>query len=27
VTGSERNLKITYPGDLVIAEALLRGEP
>ena len=27
VTGSDRNLKITYPGDLVIAEALLRGEP
>ena len=27
VTGSERNLKITYPGDLVIAEALLRGGP
>ena len=25
VTGSERNLKITYPGDLVVAEALLRG--
>jgi len=24
VPGSERNMKITYPGDLVIAEALLR---
>jgi 2-C-methyl-D-erythritol 4-phosphate cytidylyltransferase len=28
VKGSERNLKVTYPGDLAIAEALLRsGEP
>jgi 2-C-methyl-D-erythritol 4-phosphate cytidylyltransferase len=27
VPGSERNMKITYPGDLVIAEALLRGDP
>jgi 2-C-methyl-D-erythritol 4-phosphate cytidylyltransferase len=25
VPGSERNIKITYPGDLVAAEALLRG--
>jgi 2-C-methyl-D-erythritol 4-phosphate cytidylyltransferase len=24
VTGSERNLKITYPDDLTIAHALLR---
>ncbi len=26
VEGSERNLKVTYPGDLAIAEALLRSE-
>jgi 2-C-methyl-D-erythritol 4-phosphate cytidylyltransferase len=24
VTGSERNLKVTYPADLAVAEALLR---
>ena len=24
VAGSERNIKITYPGDLEVAEALLR---
>jgi 2-C-methyl-D-erythritol 4-phosphate cytidylyltransferase len=27
VPGSERNIKITYPGDLDVAEALLRGRP
>ncbi len=27
VPGSERNMKITYPGDLAIAEALLRQDP
>jgi 2-C-methyl-D-erythritol 4-phosphate cytidylyltransferase len=27
VPGSERNMKITYPGDLAIAEVLLRGDP
>jgi 2-C-methyl-D-erythritol 4-phosphate cytidylyltransferase len=27
VRGSERNLKITFPGDLIIAEALLREQP
>jgi 2-C-methyl-D-erythritol 4-phosphate cytidylyltransferase len=27
VTGSERNIKITYPQDLAIAEALLHDEP
>ncbi len=27
VPGSERNIKITYPGDLAIAEALLRQDP
>jgi ribitol-5-phosphate 2-dehydrogenase (NADP+) / D-ribitol-5-phosphate cytidylyltransferase len=27
VPGSERNMKITYPGDLAIAETLLRGDP
>jgi 2-C-methyl-D-erythritol 4-phosphate cytidylyltransferase len=27
VTGSERNIKITYPHDLAIAEALLHDEP
>jgi 2-C-methyl-D-erythritol 4-phosphate cytidylyltransferase len=27
VPGSERNIKVTHPGDLAIAEALLRGEP
>ena len=26
VLGSERNLKITFPGDLALAETLLRGE-
>jgi 2-C-methyl-D-erythritol 4-phosphate cytidylyltransferase len=27
VPGSERNIKVTYPADLAIAEALLRGAP
>jgi ribitol-5-phosphate 2-dehydrogenase (NADP+) / D-ribitol-5-phosphate cytidylyltransferase len=27
VPGSERNIKVTHPGDLVIAEALLKTEP
>ena len=27
VEGSERNIKITYPQDLAIAEALLAGQP
>ena len=27
VAGSERNIKVTYPGDLVIAEVLLRNAP
>ncbi|MGH3394460.1 MAG: 2-C-methyl-D-erythritol 4-phosphate cytidylyltransferase, partial [Streptosporangiaceae bacterium] len=27
VPGSERNIKVTYPGDLAIAEALLRQGP
>jgi 2-C-methyl-D-erythritol 4-phosphate cytidylyltransferase len=27
VAGSERNIKITYPQDLAVAEALLAGEP
>ena len=27
VTGSERNLKVTYPADLAVAEALLRSSP
>ncbi len=27
VPGSERNIKVTYPGDLAIAEALLRNAP
>jgi len=27
VPGSERNIKVTYPGDLAIAEALLRQDP
>ncbi len=27
VAGSERNIKVTYPGDLALAEALLRSEP
>ncbi len=27
VPGSERNIKVTYPGDLAVAEALLRSEP
>ena len=27
VQGSERNIKITYPHDLAVAEALLSGEP
>lgn len=27
VKGSERNIKVTYPGDLAIAEALLRNAP
>jgi 2-C-methyl-D-erythritol 4-phosphate cytidylyltransferase len=27
VQGSERNIKVTYPSDLPVAEALLRREP
>ena len=27
VPGSERNLKVTYPDDLAIAEGLLRQDP
>jgi 2-C-methyl-D-erythritol 4-phosphate cytidylyltransferase len=27
VLGSERNLKITFPGDLALAETLLRDTP
>jgi 2-C-methyl-D-erythritol 4-phosphate cytidylyltransferase len=27
VPGSERNIKVTHPGDLAIAEALLKTEP
>jgi 2-C-methyl-D-erythritol 4-phosphate cytidylyltransferase len=26
VQGSERNIKVTYPQDLVVAEALIAGE-
>jgi len=26
VSGSERNIKVTYPGDLAIAEVLLRAQ-